>query len=35
MKLGKINVPRVPQKYNIDVFEDFKCLDGVNPLLFS
>ena len=22
-------------KYNIDVFEDFECLDGVNPLLFS
>ena len=23
------------KKYNIDVFEDFECLDGVNPLLFS
>ena len=22
-------------KYDIDVFEDFECLDGVNPLLFS
>ena len=22
-------------KYNIDVFEDFECPDGVNPLLFS
>ena len=21
--------------YNIDVFEDFECPDGVNPLLFS
>ena len=23
------------KKYNIDVFEDFECPDGVNPLLFS
>ena len=23
------------KKYNTDVFEDFECLDGVNPLLFS
>ena len=23
------------KKYNIDVFKDFECLDGVNPLLFS
>ena len=23
------------EKYNIEVFEDFECPDGVNPLLFS
>ena len=23
------------KKYNIDVFENFECLDGVNRLLFS
>ena len=23
------------KKYNINVFEDFECPDGVNPLLFS
>ena len=34
MELGKTSLPRVPQKYNIDVFEDFECPDGVNPLLF-
>ena len=35
MELGETSVPRVNQKYNIDVFEDFECPDGVNPLLFS
>ena len=35
MELSKTSLPRVPQKYNIDVLEDFECLDGVNPLLFS
>ena len=35
MELGKTSVPRVPQKYNIDVFEGFEYLDGINPLLFS
>ena len=30
----KTSVPRVPQTYNIDVFEDFECPDGVNSLLF-
>ena len=35
MELDKTSLPRVPQKYNIDVFEDFECPDGVNPLVFS
>ena len=35
MELGETSLPRVPQKYNINVFEDFECQDGVNPLLFS
>ena len=35
MELGKTSIPRIPQKYNINVFEDFECPDGVNPLLFS
>ena len=35
MELGKTSFPRVPKKYNIDVFEDFEYPDGVNPLLFS
>ena len=35
MELGETSIPRVPQKYNIDVFEDFECPDGVNPLLLS
>ena len=34
VELGETNLPRVPQKYNINVFEDFECPDGVNPLLF-
>ena len=35
MELGKTSLPRIPQKYNINVFEDFECPDRVNPLLFS
>ena len=35
MEFGKTSLPRIPQKYNTDVFEDFECLGGVNPLLFS
>ena len=35
MELGKTSIPRVPIKYNIGIFEDFECPDGVNPLLFS
>ena len=35
VELGKTSLPRVPQKYIINVFEDFECLDEVNPLLFS
>ena len=34
MELGKTNIPKVPHKYSIGIFEDFECLDGVNPLLF-
>ena len=33
--LVKLAYPEFLKKYNIDVFEDFECLDGVNPLLFS
>ena len=35
MKLGETSLPRVRQKYNINVFEDFEYPDGVNHLLFS
>ena len=35
VEFGKASIPRIPQKYNINIFEDFECLDGVNPLLFS
>ena len=35
MECGKTSLPRVPKKYNIDVFDDFECPHGVNPLLFS
>ena len=33
--LVKLAYQEFLKKYNIDVFEDFECLDGVNPLLFS
>ena len=33
--LVKLAYQEFLKKYNIDVFEDFKCPDGVNPLLFS
>ena len=35
MELGKTSIPRVPNKYNINVFKDFECPAGFNPLLFS
>ena len=35
VEFGKTSLPRVLKKYNIDVFEDFECPDGVNPLLLS
>ena len=34
-KLVKLAYQEFLKKYNIDVFEDFECLDRVNPLLFS
>ena len=34
-KLVKLAYQEFLKKYNIDVFEDFKCPDGVNPLVFS
>ena len=34
VELGKTSIPRFPKKY-IDVFENFECQEGVNPLLFS
>ena len=34
-KLVKLAHQEFLKKYNIDVFEDFECPDGVNPLLFS
>ena len=33
--LVKLAYQEFPKKYNIDEFEDFECLDGINPLLFS
>ena len=33
--LVKLAYQEFLKKYNIDVFEDFECLNGVNPLLFS
>ena len=33
--LVKLAYQEFLKKYNIDVFEDFECPDGVNPLLFS
>ena len=33
--LVKLAYQEFLKKYNINVFEDFECLDGVNPLLFS
>ena len=33
--LVKLASPEFLKKYNINVFEDFECPDGVNPLLFS
>ena len=33
--LVKLSYQVFLKKDNIDVFEDFECLDGVNPLLFS
>ena len=33
--LVKLAYQEFLKKYNIDVFEDFECLDRVNPLLFS
>ena len=35
MELGKASIPRILHMHNIDVLEDFECLNGVNPLLFS
>ena len=32
--LVKLAYQEFLKKYNIDVFEDFECPDGVNPLLF-
>ena len=31
----KLAYQKFLKKYNIGVFEDFECLDRVNPLLFS
>ena len=33
--LVKLAYQEFLKKYNINVFEDFECLDRVNPLLFS
>ena len=33
--LVKLAYQEFLKKYKIDVFEDFECLNGVNPLLFS
>ena len=33
--LVKLAYQEFLKKYNINVFEDFECPDGVNPLLFS
>ena len=33
--LVKLAYQEFLKKYNIDVFEDFECPEGVNPLLFS
>ena len=33
--LVKLAYQECLKKYNINVFEDFECPDGVNPLLFS
>ena len=33
--LVKLAYQEFLKKYNIDIFEDFECPDGVNPLLFS
>ena len=33
--LVKLAYQEFLKKYNVDVFEDFECPDGVNPLLFS
>ena len=33
--LVKLAYQEFLKKYNINVFEDFECQDGVNPLLFS
>ena len=33
--LVKLAYQEFLKKYSINVFEDFECLDGVNPLLFS
>ena len=35
MELVKLAYQEFLKKYNINVFEDFECPDGVNPLLFS
>ena len=35
MELGKASIPRISPKYNINTFENFECLDRLNPLLFS
>ena len=33
--LVKLAYQEILKKYNINVFEDFECPDGVKPLLFS
>ena len=35
MTLGNQAYQDFLKKYNINVFENFECPDGVNPLLFS
>ena len=35
LNLVKLAYQEFLKKYNINVFEDFGCPDGVNPLLFS